>query len=62
MFKQIASTFCLSIIDLAEPEQTKVNKANEEIELNYLTLNQAKKEDPKNAGNQEYIWALSFKF
>ncbi len=54
MFKQIASTFCLSILDLADPEQTKVNKANEEIELNYLTLNQPKKEDAKNAGNQEY--------
>ena len=51
MFKKAAISFCLSIIDYVEPEQTKVKQIVEEIEQNILKPND--KRDDKLPGNKE---------
>lgn len=58
MFKKSAVAFCLSIVDYADPDQTKVNKIMEEIEQNILKAGGDKKDGDKLPGNREYLLFL----
>ncbi|CAD8070138.1 unnamed protein product [Paramecium sonneborni] len=50
IYKEIAQSFCLSIIDCYEPEQIKVKQVLEEIEQNSLKNQQ--KDDKNNSGDE----------
>lgn len=56
MFKKAAVSFCISLVDLCEPEQTKVKQIMEEIEQNILKPSGNDKKDDKGLGNKEYIF------
>jgi len=56
MFKKAAVSFCTSLVDLCDPEQTKVKQIMEEIEQNILKPSGNDKKDDKGPGNKEYIF------
>ena len=61
MFKELADAFCSSIIDLSEPDQTKVKQVSDEIEQTILRAGNLdkKEENPiKSTNNQEYTISI----
>mmetsp|Transcript_13479 Transcript_13479/g.11544 ORF Transcript_13479/g.11544 Transcript_13479/m.11544 type:complete len:495 (+) Transcript_13479:437-1921(+) len=48
MFREMAVTFCHSILDMTDPDQAKVNKIMEEIEQNILKASDPNKKDDAN--------------
>jgi hypothetical protein len=55
MFREVAISFCQTILDLADPEQTKVKVVMDEIEQNFLKLPEINKKDDGTNKNQEYL-------
>jgi len=55
MFKKAAVSFCVSLVDLCDPEQTKVKQIMEEIEQNILKPSGDKKDDSNKPSNKEDI-------
>lgn len=56
MFKELADSFCASILDLAEPDQTKTKQVMDEIEQTIIKGSETNKRDGntgKGANNQE---------
>lgn len=52
MFREIGNNFCTTILDLFDPDQSKVNKVMEEIEANYLKIQEVKKDDSNKNGGE----------
>lgn len=57
MFKKAAVSFCVSIVDLIEPDQTKVNQIVEEIEQTMLKSTGIDKKDDRGQ-NKEYFYIV----
>jgi hypothetical protein len=57
MFKEIATSFCHTMLDLADPENAKIKLVMDEIEQNFLKLPGLDKRDDGNK-NQEYFLIL----
>ena len=52
MFREIGNQFCVTILDLTDQDQSKVVKIQEEIDLNYLKIQEAKKDDSNKNGGE----------
>lgn len=54
MFKELADSFCASILDVADPDQTKAKQVSEEIDQNIIkTGGMDRKDDAKTGANNE---------
>ena len=52
--KELADSFCYSILDMNDPDQTKTKQVMEEIEQNIIKANDKRDENiQKVGGNQE---------